>query len=162
MSLQQEEAKRAKVYGLIKTICDGVLALTPIAGGPAIVLLVFDPSTDFVPYASRDVVIAALVVAGLVLPLIPAISFLVGVCPQKMGRWPGVIRFASILLVICASGFLNFSVLKWHDAKTAESIASSRRIDDRKREQSAAEKKELRELIEAAVAAACGRPKGEQ
>lgn len=162
MSPQPEEVKRANEFELAKTICEGLLAVAPIAGGPAIVLLVLDPSTDFLPYASRNVVIAALVLAGLILPLIPFVSFVAGVCPKKMGRTSGLVRISSIFLVALASIFLNSSALMWHDARTAESIADSRRIDDRKREQSAAEKNEMRELIEAAVAAECGRPRGAQ
>ncbi|MDN8648911.1 hypothetical protein [Stenotrophomonas indicatrix] len=156
MNPQQEEAQRAKAYKRIKTICDGLLAVMSLAGGPAIVLLAFDPATKFVPHASSAVVLFTLIVAGGVLPMIPVVSFAVSAFPKALGKADGVWRtiFIFVMGLVCFA--VNDFAYDWHTKRTEDAIATTQRIEDGKRAQSAADKEELRALIEGAVAEKCG------
>jgi membrane protein implicated in regulation of membrane protease activity len=155
MNSQQEEVQRSKGYERVKTICDGLLAIMSLAGGPAIVLLAFDPSIRFVPLASSDVVLLALIVAGGFVPMIPVVSFAVSAFPKALGFWPGLARIAFILVMGCVCFFVNDLAYDWHSKRNADAIASSQRIEAGRRAQSAADKEELRVLIEGAVAEKC-------
>lgn len=156
MNQPQDEMRRAKAYIRIKTYCEGVLALMSIAGGPAIVLIAFDPAIKFVPHASSNVVLFALIVAGWLLPMIPVVGFAVSAFPNALGKWQLALR----VIFIVAIGYLGYRVndgaFEWHMKRNADALAHNREAEDAKRAQSAADREELRALIEQAVAEKCG------
>lgn len=156
MNQPRDEMQRAQAYERVKTFCEGVLALMSIAGGPAIVLLAFDPAIKFVPHASSSVVVFALIVGGWLLPMIPVVSFAVSAFPKALKKWQSVLR----IIFIFAIGYLGYCVnnaaYEWHMKRNEETLARNEEAAESKRTQSAADRKELRELIEQAVAEKCG------